>query len=296
MLRLRKLGWRSLDLELPISLGCSTRIVERPGAWMTAAELDTLVGELREIAAAAVPAGPLDYGVFTGDREQLARAIVTVVYGRPGRRPLAFSAMMLLPVMLDGRERDVLHLGLALVRPDARGRRLSRSVYALSAILAYLRNGLRPVWVTNVSQVPSAIGSVATYFDDVHPRLGPSHPSPAHHAIAAQLMAHHRGAFGVGADAEFDPDQFVIRNAYTGGSDSLKKSHDAATRHRRTSYSALCLARLDYDRGDDLLQVGRYSARVLLRCLARRIRHHPIVRALLPAAGGGSHPEVRRAR
>src|SRR5262249_19196686 len=135
------------------------------------------------------------------------------------------------------------------------------------------RQRLRALWVTNVSQVPSAIGSFATYFDATFPGLGPDRRTPVHYAIAEQLMARHRRAFGVGPEAEFDIRTFVIRNAYTGGSDNLKKSFTDAMRHRRSSYGRLCFDALDYDRGDDFLQVGRYSAIVALRCLARRLRH-----------------------
>lgn len=271
MLRIRKLGWKTLDLEVPIGWSASCRVVERPGEWMSDAELERLVAELRTIATQTVRGGSLQYGVLSGDRRALARTIVTIVYARP-RQAVAFSAMPLLAVTLAGRPREVLHLGLALVRPEARGRHFSRSVYGVTLLITLLRRGLRPLWVTNVSQVPSAIGSFASYFVDAFPALGSDCRTPTHRAIAQQVMARHRGAFGVGPDAEFDPLSFVIRNAYTGGSDNLKKSFTEVTQHRRSSYGHLCLATLDYDRGDDFLQVGRYTAFVVWRCLARRIR------------------------
>lgn len=260
------------DLELPITRDLTCRIVERPGAWMSDERLAALLGELRSIARSTVRAGTLDYGVLTGRREALARAIVTVIHERRGGRPLAFSAMALLPVELAGRIQHVLHLGLALVRPDARGRRLSRSLYGVTVLAAFVKRGLRPMWVTNVSQVPSTIGSVASYFSAVYPGPGPDRRTGAHYAIARQIMRDHRDAFGVGADAEFDESRFVIRKAYTGGSDNLKKSYEEAAHHRRQSIEQLCRSQLDYARGDDFLQVGRYSALVVLRCLLRRLR------------------------
>jgi hypothetical protein len=273
MFRIRRLRWRSLDVEFPIGRGLCCRIVERPGEWMPDRELAAVTAELRLVAAAAVRDGTLAYGALTGDRAQLDRSIITLVYDTGTRRPLAFSAMVLLPVTVKSAEREVLHLGLTLVHPDERGRNLSRSVYGSTMLLIYLRQWLRPLWVTNVSQVPSAIGSFATYFDAAYPGLGPDRRTPAHYAIVEQLMTRYRSAFGVGADAEFDIATFVIRNAYTGGSDNLKKSFAEATRHRRSSYGRLCFTALDYERGDDFLQVGRYSAFVALRCLGRRLRH-----------------------
>jgi hypothetical protein len=63
--------------------------------------------------------------------------------------------------------------------------------------------------------------------------------------------------FGVGAEAGFDDARFVITDAYTGGSDALKKSFDVAPKHRDEQYNAFCARELDYARGDDVLQLGR---------------------------------------
>jgi hypothetical protein len=63
--------------------------------------------------------------------------------------------------------------------------------------------------------------------------------------------------FGVGEEAGFDEARFVITNAYTGGSDALKKTFAAAPKHRDEQYNAFCSRELDYARGDDVLQLGR---------------------------------------
>ena len=189
--------------------------------------------------------------------------------------------MTYLPVQFQERRQRILHLGLALVHPDGRRRNLSRSVYGVTMLLLFLRGLMRPMWITNVSQVPSAIGSFAIYFDDVYPALGPDRRTAEHYALAAQVMAHHRAAFGVAEEARFDLERFVIEDAYTGGSENLKKPFEETTKHCRTGYGQLCLDALDYDRGDDFLQIGRYTAQAILRCLARRIRHHPALSTIV---------------
>ena len=73
----------------------------------------------------------------------------------------------------------------------------------------------------------------------------------------AGIMSRHRAVFGVGDDAGFDEARFVITNAYTGGSDELKKTFEAAPKHRDEQYNAFCASELDYARGDDVLQIGR---------------------------------------
>jgi hypothetical protein len=70
-------------------------------------------------------------------------------------------------------------------------------------------------------------------------------------------MSRHRAVFGVGAEAGFDEARFVITNAYTGGSDALKKTFEAAPKHRDEQYNLFCARELDYARGDDVLQLGR---------------------------------------
>ena len=269
-MRLRRLGMKSLDLELPIGRALRCRVIERPGLWMDDHALERVVADLRSVVRATVRSGTLAYGALTGERERLTRSVLTIVYEHD--RPLAFSAMTYLPVRVAGRRRRILHLGLALVHPDGRRRNLSRAVYGVTMLLLFLRGGLRPIWVTNVSQVPSAIGSFALYFDDVYPALGPDARTPAHYALATEIMTHHRAAFGVSQTAHFDSDRFVIEDAYTGGSDNLKKSYAETTKHRRTGYGQLCLDALDYVRGDDFLQVGRYTLHTLVRCLALRLR------------------------
>jgi hypothetical protein len=72
-------------------------------------------------------------------------------------------------------------------------------------------------------------------------------------------MASHRPAFGVGPDAGFDETRFVITNAYTGGSDDLKKRFEDAPKHRDPAFNERMQRELDYDRGDDFLQIGQVN-------------------------------------
>ena len=51
----------------------------------------------------------------------------------------------------------------------------------------------------------------------------------------------------------------MIRNAYTGGSDFLKKSFAQCSKHRDDHFNAWLHEVLDYERGDDVIQAGRMS-------------------------------------
>jgi hypothetical protein len=144
---------------------------------------------------------------------------------------------------------------------------------------------MRPVWISNVTQVPAVLGLVDTGFANVYPSLRHNTvPTFAHLTIARQIMRHHRDAFGVGPEATFDAERFVVANSYTGGSDNLKKSFDEAAQHRVEAYNALCRAQLDYERGDDFLQLGQYDLGVARRFLLRRVPRHSLPALLLIVA------------
>ncbi len=249
--------------------GARVSIVERPGRWMSPAALDHLVTELQQIVRASTPAGALGYGIASGDRSRLDAAIITLVHDRDGR-PIAFNALTLLDCELRGRPIDVLHLGLVMVDPSHRAGGLSGVLYGLTAFLLFARRRLRPLWVSNVTQVPAVFGMVADAFDNVFPSSDASAVQRYDHVhLARQIMARHRAVFGVGHDAEHDEAHAIIRNAYTGGSDNLKKRYDAAAKHRDEAHNETCRTQLDYERGDDFLQLGQVTLPAARRYFTR---------------------------
>ena len=247
-----------IDLTLRTHAGLVTRIVERPGLSLSEGELQELVAQLRTVAGKTLPAGSLTYGIFSGERERLSRAIVTLISEEATGHPIAFNALAVMDVELDGEPIEVTHLGLVMVDPDLQGQGLSWVLYGLTTLVLFMRDGLRPKWISNVTQVPAVCGMVSETFSDVFPSPLPSaRQSFAHVQLARCIMRKHRSVFGVGEEAGFDEARFVISDAYTGGSDALKKSFEVAPKHRDEQYNAFCARELDYARGDDLLQIGR---------------------------------------
>lgn len=260
---------RLLDMMVSAGSGLRSRIVERPGMGLASADLAALVENVRSIAHSVLGDCDLTYGLFSGDPETLARTVLTVVYEKRTRRPVAFNALVILDADLGGRSVEVLHLGLVMVRPDVRGAGLSGTLYGLTCVLLFVRRQCRGMWVSSVTQVPAVVGMVAETFSDVYPGRPAARRSFQHERLARQIMGRWRRAFGVGDEAGFDPDRFVITDAYTGGSDALKKTFAAASKHRDAIYNDLCAAELDYGRGDDLLQIGQIDMRAAGRYLAR---------------------------
>lgn len=261
------LRWRS-------GRGLTVRIVERPGVALASEALQDLVADLRAVAGLTLGQDELAYGVLGGDAERLRNCVITVVYqkdaGSDRPRPVAFNVLSLLDVELAGRPTRVMHLGLVMVDPALRGRGLSSTLYGLTCVLMFLTGQGRALWVSNVSQVPAVVGMVAETFSEVFPSPRPgTRRSFDHLTLARQIMARHRAAFGVGDEAGFNEATFVITDAYTGGSDALKKTFDQAAPHRMERYNAFCRDQLDYARGDDLLQLGRIDMGAAGRYLAK---------------------------
>jgi hypothetical protein len=274
----------SIDLTLRTHSGLRTRIVESPGLSLAQEQLDELVSQLRAVAAKTLPAGSLTYGIFSGEREKLSRAIVTLIYEEASGRPIAFNALSVMDVELDGEREQVTHLGLVMVDPDVQGQGLSWVLYGLTTLVLFARDGLRPKWISNVTQVPAVFGMVCETFSDVFPSPQPAaRQNFAHLQLARGIMRLHRAVFGVGDEAGFDETRFVITDAYTGGSDALKKTYDAAPKHRDAQYNAFCARELDYARGDDVLQLGRIDLAGARRYLLREVPHGSLP-ALLAAS------------
>ncbi|HEY5721106.1 MAG TPA: hypothetical protein VIT45_02180 [Allosphingosinicella sp.] len=276
----RILSSANMDLTFRPSRGLEVRIVERPGLWMRSRDLEALIAECRTVAATCLGGESLDYGLFGPDKAARERTIVTLIRDRATGKPIAFNALPLIPVELGGERMEVLHLGLVMVDPSARSGGLSWILYGLTCFLLFFRRQMRPLWVSSVTQVPAVVGMVAETFDSVWPGQSGTAASFAHRHIARQIMRDHRHAFGVGPGAGYDDRDSIITDAYTGGSDNLKKSFDVAAPHRDDRYNRFCRERLDYARGDDLLQIGQIDLRT-----ARRYMMEAVPRGALPKLG-----------
>jgi len=280
---LRTLGRRYMDVTMRSGRDLTVRILERPGRWMTPDALAALSADLRQVASRTLGDGALDYGVFSGDAERMSHSIVTLVRARDGT-PIAFNALAVMEVAAEPAPIEVLHLGLVMVDPDARSKSLSWVLYGLTCFLIFFRRQFRPVWISNVTQVPAVVGMVSGMFSDVWPGPDAGRRTLTHLMLARRIVAGHAHVFGVGPEARFDEERFVIEDAYTGGSDDLKKTWDAAPKHRDPRFNDFCVAALDYGRGDDVIQLGRMDIAAIRRYLTRDVPKSAVAGLLLAGA------------
>ncbi len=272
-----------MDVGLRTDGGMTVRIVERPGLWMPDQDLAALSADLRLIAAKTLVIGDLTYGVFSGDKSRMSETIITLVRRADGM-PVAFNALAVMQVATQPQPTEVLHLGLVMVDPDERSKSLSWVLYGLTCFLVFVRHQFRPIWISNVTQVPAVVGMVSEIFSDIWPRPGGGRRTLTHLLLARRIMETQRHVFGVGAEAGFDEDRFVITDAYTGGSDDLKKSFGVAAQHRDGRYNDFCRDRLDYDRGDDVLQLGRLDMPAIRKYLSREVPKSALLGLLMTGA------------
>ena len=200
---LQSLRREHMDVTLRNGRDHTVRIVERPGVWMNDADLAALTADLRTIADKTLGHGELNYGVFSGGRAHLCDTIVTLVT-LPDGTPIAFNALVIMTLETVPDPTPVLHLGLVMVDPDQQSSGLPWVLYGLTCFLLFVRNQFRPIWVSNITQVPSVVGMVSGMFSQVWPKPDADRRTLNHVLLARRIMAHHRAVFGVGADAKFD--------------------------------------------------------------------------------------------
>ena len=123
---------RWIDLRLPAGQQRRIWIVERPGLWMTPEELGKLRQALRTIASKTLSGAELDYGIFSDDPGRLAQTLITLVTDARTGAPIAFNALPVIELELDGRPVELMHLGLVMVDPEQRSKGLSWVLYGLT--------------------------------------------------------------------------------------------------------------------------------------------------------------------
>ncbi len=244
----------------------SIELLHRPGRRLSDAALAKLVAELREVAADCFDELP-DYQCLRGTREELSDKVIALARCADGRLA-GFCSAALLGVPGVG---EVLHLGLTCVRADQRSGGLThRLTSTLTVRYLLTHRPLSRVWVTNVACVLSSLVNVGRHFDDVFPSPeGPELPTTTHRRIAEAVDALYRDKIYIRPDATFDRESFVFRGSVR-ETVFQKDEHDARYRHRDARANRFYGERMDFERGDEVLQIGSMSLLTGLRYLRRR--------------------------
>jgi hypothetical protein len=262
---------REREVKVHLTATLEATIYDRPGLWMDDGRLAGLQREITEVAQAALP-GTLNYGVFLRERRPYQNRLIVVGRTRVGGAAAGFNALPWLDVRLGDRTMPVMHFGLLVIHPRHQRQGLQGLLYGLGAFNAYHRVRQRPLYISNVTEVPAVFGAICDQTVAPFPHYCSSEPPPPlYRDIARAILQQHRHEFGVGPEAVFDADRFVIQGSYTGGSEGLKRRFDDLPGYRVDTCNQFCRAQLDYDRGDDFLQIARLDHTVISNWLTRRI-------------------------
>lgn len=224
----------------------------RPGLWMGNSQLAELNRQLREVALTCFEEVP-PYQCLLGTRDEFADKAISLAWAPDGHLA-GFCSMLLLHVDEVG---EVVHLGLTCVRPDDRSAGLTHQL-TRKALTSYLvrRKPVGKLWVTNCAAVLSSLGNVALHFEEIFPSPdGPHEPTETHKAIARTVDAYYRDKIYIRHDALFDDQAFVFRGSVE-QTVFQKDADDARYHHRAEHLNDFYRRLMDFERGDEVLQVG----------------------------------------
>ena len=272
---IRGIGKTYFEFKFENGRGETVHILEKPEYLLDEIEQKSLREEIYALSLKCTPNNQaLDYGIFNDPNHNniLNQCILTLIRDNNSNKLIAFNCLPLLDLTLKNKPIYFVHLGLVMIDPDYRSKGLLYILYGLTVVIMFCRKRLTPIWVSNVTQVPAVVGSFSENFNNVFPNaLNNSRRSFDHLSLVRQIMLNHRHVFGVGNDAEFDEKMFIIKNAYTGGSDNLLKTWNQVTKYRNDTVNDFCQKHLNYDRGDDFIQIGKFDFFALQKYIIRMI-------------------------
>lgn len=241
-------------------------VIFYPGKTNTLSENEKLVKELKEVAALCFDELPY-YQVLTGEKVELDRAVISTARNDKGEL-LGFCSALILPIEGFG---NVFHTGLTCVHPKARGLKLTHKLTSKLLTKYLVKESLfSETWITNCACVLSSIGNVALYFEDVYPSpYGPIAPSMSHIKIANGISKHYRDQIAINETANFNLDNFVFESSVE-GTLFLKDEEDKRFHHRNNQLNDYYKNLLDFERGDEVLQVGKVSLMTLPKYFAKQ--------------------------
>ena len=239
----------------------------RPGVTLPDRDCRELVEEVRHVASTCFDDVP-DYQIMRGTPDEVNDKALAVAR-RPDGKMAGFCSCVLLPVEGVG---EVLHLGLTCVHPDDRSAGLTHKL-TRKVILSYMVRHKplgRKLWISNCAAVLSSLGNVAQHFEAVYPApFEENEPMQEHYRIADAVDRLYRDKIYIMEDAVFDPETFVFRGSVR---DTVfqKEEEDVRYHHRKPKLNDYYKDRMNFQDGDEVLQIGFTSALTPLKHMLRR--------------------------
>ena len=226
-----------------------------PGTTMSKSSLASLTGELRSVASECFSDVPF-YQALTGKKEELDRVVIATARDSKGTL-LGFCSAIVLDVEDFG---NVLHLGLTCVSPRARGKKLTHKLTSRLLTKYLIKEApIGGTWISNCACVLSSLGNVAQHFEEIYPSpFSKNSPGPIHLHIARTISKKFRDPIAINEDAVFNEKTFIFEGSVQGAVFE-KSATDKRFYHRDPSITNFYLDLINFERGDEVLQVGKIS-------------------------------------
>lgn len=255
-------------------MGISYKYFQRPGFFWSDDRLTAHVKEYQNLALSCLDELP-EYQCLKISRKNFERLVILEARDTSTNEILGICSSLILDIPT---KPNALHLGLTLVSPKARGLGLTHKLTSKLLINYMLRNSMfNSIWVTNVACVISSLGNVATHFENVYPSPHyHSNPSKDHLEIANMIDQNYREDIYISKNAEFDPATFLFKESVL-GTMWQKSASDKQYHHRKKELTEFYVNYLNFDRGDEVLQVGHFSLatfpKYLLKKLSNKLKY-----------------------
>ena len=243
-------------------------VLYKPGLYMSDAELCQFTGNILEVAQTCFKVLP-DYQVMRGTREELSDKVISVAWKDGTKSQIeGFCSTVLLPVESVG---EVMHLGLTCVRPEARSRGLTH-VLAHKAVASQLMRTspiVGRLWISNCAAVLSSLVNVALYFENIYPSPFVRNKKTKKHVLISEAINdYYRDKMFISSDAIFDSERFIF-NKSVKGTCFEKDGDDSSYHHRNRILNSYYQGMIDFNRGDEVLQVGYASTFAAVKHMLR---------------------------
>lgn len=243
-----------------------------PGKNLSETDRNKFVSELKTVAASCFDEVPV-YQVLTGEKQELDRAIITVARDENGIMR-GFCSALILP--LNERE-NIFHTGLTCVDPSARGKKLTHKLTSKALMSYLLRESLfKDTWISNCACVLSSIGNVAKHFENVYPSpFYKGKPTQKHIEIAQKISNSYRDQIAINEDSNFNVDKFVFEGSVLDTA-FQKSEYDTRFFHRDEALTNFYKNLLQFDRGDEVLQIGTINLMSFPKYVLKRMMPKPL--------------------
>ncbi|MGB4269675.1 MAG: hypothetical protein WBK20_10895 [Spirochaetota bacterium] len=235
-------------------------VLHKPGTYMTDYEIKKLVDNIRQVAATAFDPIP-EYQSMRGTREDLSDKIIALAWDKNILAGFASTVELYIPTI-----GNILHLGLTVVRPEYRSKSLTHYLMQKAITSYIITNAIffDKLWIANCAAVLSSLVNVALHFENVYPSPQKVKYTDQHKIIAETINVLYRDKLYINPDSIFDKQYHIFKGSVK-GTVFQKNAHDTSYYHRNQLFNDYYKNIIDFDNGDEILQVGYASIPAAIR-------------------------------